>query len=173
MKVLLDLTGKSQYDSDVDARYQKSACGPTTINVILNYVRKNQDVPHKNINELYKLLGTTKIGLFKWRMIRNLKKLLGDNWRVEECTVNVALDELRAGRPVAMKFDKYFSFNWFAKPMFRYHWVPLVGYEIRAGKLYLKIHDNGGRNRESKVRDVLYEENRDVLSFVKIAPKLF
>ena len=173
MKVLLDLKGKSQYASEVDARYQKSACGPTTINVILNYLYKNQDISQKSINELYKLLGTTKIGLFKWRLVRNLQQLLGKDWIVEECTVNVAMDELRAGRPVAMKFDKYFSFNWFSKPVYKYHWVPLVGYEIRAGKLYLKIHDNGGRNRESKVIEVLYEENRDVLSFVKIAPKLF
>ena len=173
MKVLLNLNGKSQYASDVDVRNQKSACGPTTINVILNYVCKDQDFSQKNINELYTILGTTKIGLFKWRMIRNLQKLLGKHWVVEECTINEALDELRAGRPVAMKFDKYFSFNWFTKTMFKYHWVPLIGYEIRAGKLYLRIHDNGGRNRESKVRDVLYEDNRSVLSFVKIAPKLF
>ena len=104
-------------------------------------------------------------------MIRNLQKLLGNDWVVKQCTVNEAIDELRAGRPVALKFDQYFSFNWFAKPKYKYHWVPLVGYEIRADKYYLKIHDNGGRNRASKVCDVLYEDNRSVLSFVKIAPK--
>jgi len=137
----------------------------------LNYLCKDHDILQKNINELYELLGSTKIGLFKWRLIRNLQKLLGNDWIVKECTFNEAIDELRAGRTVALKFDKYFSFNWFAKPKYNYHWVPLVGYEIRGGKQYLKIHDNGGRNRESKLCDVLYEDNCPVLSFVKIAPK--
>ena len=136
----------------------------------MNYVCKDND-SLKSINELYVLLGSTKIGLFKWRLISNLQKLLGNNWVVKECEVNEAIDELRAGRPVAQKFDKYFSFNWFLKPKYNYHWVPLIGYEIRGGRLYLKIHDNGGLNRESKVCDVLYEDNRFVLSFVKIAPK--
>jgi hypothetical protein len=173
VKVLLNVQGQSQYSENVLPKYQKSACGPTTVRVILNYICSNESVAQKDVNELYNLLGSTKIGLFKWRMIRNLQKLLGKKWEVSDCTVNEALSELRNGRPVAMKFDKYFTLKWGAKPMFNYHWVPLVGYEIRAGKLYLNIHDNGGRNRESAVRDVLYDDNRDVISFVKISPRTF
>ena len=173
MKILLNLKGQSQYSEQVDQAYQKSACGPTTANVILNYLNKDSTVSQKSINELYKYLGTSKIGLFKWQLIRKLQKLLGDEWEVSECTVNEAMMELQNERPVAMKFDKYFSFKWGLRPMYRYHWVPLIGYEIRAGKLYLFIHDNGGRNRKSEVREVLFEENRDVLSFVKISPRLF
>lgn len=173
MKLLLEMPGKSQYSEHVLSKYRKSACGPTTAHVILNYVCSKEAVAQKDINELYQLLGCTKIGLFKWRMIRNMQKLLGEKWEVSDSTVNEALSELKMGRPVAMKFDKYTTFKWSAKPMFNYHWVPLVGYEIRAGKLYLVIHDNGGRNRDSALREVLYDENRDVLSFVKISPKLF
>ena len=98
---------------------------------------------------------------------------MGNDWLVTDCTLNEALNELRNGRPVAMKFDKYFTFHWKSKPLFNYHWVPLVGYEIVAGKLYLTIHDNGGRNRKSQLRQVLYEDNRRVISFVKITPNIF
>ena len=173
VKVLLNIKGQSQYSEHVLPKYRKSACGPTTVRVLLNYICPNEPVAQKDVNELYNLLGSTKIGLFKWRLIRNLQKLLGAEWKVSDCTINEALSELRNGRPVAMKFDKYFTFNFSAKPLFNYHWVPLIGYEIRASKLYLIIHDNGGRNRESAVRDVLYEDNREVLRFVKIAPRSF
>ena len=173
MKVLLNIKGQSQYSENVLPKYRKSACGPTTVHVILNYIFPNEPVAEKDVNELYNLLGSTKIGLFKWRMNRNLQKLLGKKWIVANCTVNEALSELRNGRPVMMKFDKYFTFNWSAKPLYNYHWVPLIGYETRASKLYLIIHDNGGRNRDSAIRDVLYEDNRDVLSFVKISPRNF
>lgn len=173
MKVLLDIEGKSQYANDVENKWQASACGPTTANVILNYICKEEPLAQQNVNQLYKLLGSTKIGLFKWRMIHNLQKLLGEKWEVNDCTINEAMSELQNGRPVAMKFDKYFSFHWFQKPTYNYHWVPLIGYEIRASKLYLIIHDNGGRNRTSQIREILYEHDRDVLSFVKITPKLF
>lgn len=173
MKTLLDLTGKSQYSSDVNIKFQSSACGPTTAHVILNYISANTELANYDVNELYKILGATKIGLHKWQMIRNLQQLLGANWNVADCSISEALNELRNGRPVAMKFDKYFSFNWRAKPLYAYHWVPLIGYEILDEHLYLTIHDNGGPNRESQVRSFKYDENRNVLSFVKIAPKYF
>jgi hypothetical protein len=173
MKIVLDVQGQSQYQQAINEAYRNSACGPTTANVILNYICQETELSKKSINELYNYLGASKIGLFKWQMIRKLQKLLGNEWEVSECTVNEAMMELQNGRPVAMKFDKYFSFKWHLQPTYRYHWVPLIGYEIRAGKLYFIIHDNGGRNRKSEVREVLYEQNREVLSFVKFSPRLF
>jgi hypothetical protein len=173
MKVLLNIEGKSQYAPDIDEKFQPSACGPTTANILLNFICKEEPAAKQTINELYAILGSTKIGLFKWRLIRNLQALLGDRWEVASCTINEAIVELQNGRPVAMKFDKYFTFHWLQKPTYDYHWVPLIGYEIRAGKLYLMIHDNGGRNRASYMREILYEKDRDVLSFVKITPKTF
>lgn len=173
MRVLLNVNGMSQYSSDVRAEYQNSACGPTTAHVILNYVCKDEMIVTKDVNELYQFLGGTKIGLFKWRMVRNLRKLLGDCWCIEECTISDAIRQLRAGNPVAMKFDVYFTGQFLKqeKPLYKYHWVPLIGYEIKNDELYLTIHDNGARSRESQIRTFKYDENRKVLSFVKIEPK--
>ncbi|KGR75128.1 C39 family peptidase [Ureibacillus sinduriensis] len=170
MKIQLNVQGISQYSMDVNPKFQNSACGPTTVFVILNY-HAHQASTEKDINELYKLLGGTRIGLFSWRLIKNLRKLLGSSWNISRCTLAESLKELEAGRPVAMKFDKHFSFQWFAKPTFKYHWVPLIGYELTDNELYLILHDNGGRNRESQISKVRYAENYKVLSFVKIEPK--
>lgn len=170
MNVQLNVQGISQYSKDVNPQFQNSACGPTTIFVILNYHGLQQPIV-KDINELYQQLGGTRIGLFKWRLIKNLRKLLGSDWTITSCTLSESLKELEAGRPVAMKFDKHFTFQWFAKPAFKYHWVPLIGYEIRDDELYLILHDNGGRNRDSQIRKVRYADNHKVLSFVKIEPK--
>jgi len=170
MKVQLNIQEMSQYSQSVNAQIQNSACGPTTVFVILNYYRI-QSSSIKDINSLYQLLGGTKIGLFKWRLIKNLRKLLGDNWDVRSCTLHESLKELESGRPVAMKFDKHFTLQWFTKPTFRYHWVPLIGYEIINDELYLILHDNGNRYRDSQIRKVRYSDNHKILSFVKIEPK--
>lgn len=168
MKVQLNVKGISQYNEIVNSKYQNSACGPTTVYVILNYLlgKSNYD-----INSLYKILGSTPIGLFKWCIIKNLQKLLGPDWNVENCTIYEALKEIDAGRPVAMKFDQYFTFQWNKKHTFKYHWVPLIGYEIKDNALYLIVHDNGWKNRDSLIRVVKYADNYKVLSFVKIEPK--
>lgn len=170
MKVELNVEGMSQFDPSVNPKFQNSACGPTTIHVILKYLLGDSPIV-KNINELYKIVGSTKIGLFKWRFVRNLQRYLGSNWIVEKCTVDEALKQLDQNRPVAMKFDKYFTFQWRAKTNFTYHWVPLIGYEIKNDELYLILHDNGWKNRGSVKRTVLYSTNYKVLTFIKIEPK--
>lgn len=169
MKIQLQLQGLSQYDSSIRADYQASACGPVTAFLLLNYLQENTlpDTP----NTLYEKLGGTRIGLFTHRFVRNLRKILGPNWQIEKCSLHTALDELKNGRPVALKFDKYFSFRWRKKATFAYHWVPLIGYEIEDDELFLLIHDNGGQNRESKIRKVSYAQNASILSFVQITPK--
>ena len=169
MNVQLNIQGRSQYSKDVNPQFQNSACGPTTVFVILNYHGLQSSA--NTINELYRQLGGTRIGLFKWQLIKNLRILLGSDWHVSSCTLSESLKELEAGRPVALKFDKHFTFRWFTKPTFKYHWVPLIGYEIEDDELYLILHDNGGRNRESRIRKVRYADNHQVLSFVKIEPK--
>lgn len=171
MSTQLNLTGMSQYATEVKKEFQNSACGPTTIHVILKYLFKETPEKFYDVNQLYQLLGGTKIGLFQWRLIQNLQKLLGPSWNVSSCSLKEALHQLDNGRPVAMKFDQYFSFRWREKPLFKYHWVPLIGYEIKDNQLYLMIHDNGGRNRDSQIRLVSYAENYKVLSFVKIEPR--
>lgn len=165
MKRLEGFQGKSQYDDEIEKRYQASACGPVTAYTILRHHLPDSLI---QVNALYRLLGGTRIGLFKWRFIRNLRKLLGSGWRVEDCGIDELKEEINAGRPVAAKFDKWFTLRWFGEYAFNYHWVPVIGYKEDDNGLTLFIHDNGGRNRESRIREIPYEPNRPILSFIKI-----
>ncbi|ETP68192.1 hypothetical protein G159_13365 [Planococcus glaciei CHR43] len=167
LKILLPFEGKSQYDAAVDPKKQGSACGPTTIAAILHH---HEQIDY-GIDQLYGLLGTTPIGLFTWRLVRKFKKITGQRYRIEKIrSLDAVKAELRAGRPLAMKFDRWFSFRWFSKPLYNYHWVPLIGFEEKDGDIILFIHDNGKRNRPSKVQAVSYLQNQHVLSFVRIYP---
>ncbi len=171
LKVELNIEGMSQFDPSVNKNYQNSACGPTTVHIILNYLLNESHIV-KDVNELYEILGGTKIGLFKWRLIKNLQNYLGPDWIVEKCTLHEALRQLDHNRPVAMKFDRYFTLQWRAKSNFKYHWVPLIGYEIKDDELFLILHDNGWKNRGSVKRTVRYSDNYKVLTFIKIEPKV-
>lgn len=168
MQIQLPVQGLSQYDVSIHPNYQASACGPVTAFVLLNYLLPNA-CPYTP-NDMYSKLGGTRIGLFTHRFIRNTRKIIGPDWKVEKCSLHSALHELKSGRPVALKFDKYFTFQWTKKFTFAYHWVPLIGYEIKNAELFLIIHDNGGRNRESTIRKVRYAENASVLTFVQVTP---
>ncbi|QHJ71846.1 hypothetical protein [Planococcus halotolerans] len=168
MKILLPFEGMSQYDSEINDKIRGSACGPVTAAAIFNF--------HENvslgINDVYRLLGTTAIGLFTWRLVRNFRKIAGSQYVIQKTrSLSEVKRELRSGRPLAMKFDRYFTFRWFSKPLFNYHWVPLVGFEDTDGDVLLYFHDNGKRNRPSKIRTVSYNEHRSLLSFVKIIPR--
>ncbi|MFX3673897.1 MAG: C39 family peptidase [Paenisporosarcina sp.] len=168
MRVQLDVEGLSQYDNSIKSHYKPSACGPVTALTILRFwLQKDYEY---DVNQLYRLLGGTRIGLFTWRLKKNLRKLLGPTWEINTCSLEDAKAELREGRPVACKFDRYFTFHWLRSYEFSYHWVPLIGYEENENGLTLLIHDNGGRNRESRIRYVSYKKNKAILTFVKIVP---
>lgn len=168
MKLLHNFQGKSQYDPDILIKYRPSACGPVTAFVILRYLLPSQPLP--TVNELYRLLGGTRIGLFERRFVRNMRKLLGKQWTVKACDVQEAKRQLDLGRPVAAKFDKWFRFQWRQSFTFNYHWVAVVGYEEDDNGLRLLVHDHGGRNRPSQVRSVPYASNRKIVSFIKFEP---
>ena len=165
MKKVEGFLGKSQYDLEIDKRFQPSACGPVTAFTILRHHVHDSGI---KVNDLYRMLGGTRIGLFKWRFIRNLRKLLGSEWKIEECGIEEVKCEIAEGRPVAAKFDKWFTFHWFGDFTFDYHWVPVIGYKEDARGLVLLVHDNGGRNRESRIREIAYEANRPILAFIRI-----
>ncbi|PSL32956.1 peptidase C39-like protein [Planomicrobium soli] len=167
MKTVIPFRGLSQYAKDIDSKKQGSACGPVTAAAILSHYER---VDH-GINELYNILGTTPIGLFTWRLLKNLRRLAGQRYAIKRArTLDEVKSELLAGRPLAMKFDRWFSFRWFSQPTYNYHWVPLIGFEEKPDDLVLYIHDNGQKNRPSKVRAVSYNKNRTVLTFIKIIP---
>jgi hypothetical protein len=168
MKIQLNIKGKSQFDPDIHTFYQPSACGSVTAFVILRHLFPST-CPF-DVNELYRLLGVTKIGLFKRRFIRNIRKILGANWSVSECDIDEVKIQILEGRPVAAKFDKWFKMKWRGQFDFDYHWVPVIGFEELDGDTLLIIHDNGGRNRQSQIRHISYGRNQSVLSFVKIEP---
>lgn len=168
MKAMIPFKGLSQYDPKIDSRLQGSACGPVTAAAILNFHNHTDN----EVNDFYKTLGATAIGLFTWRMVRNFKKIGGRRFVASKVkSIESVKAELLAGRPVAMKFDRYFSFRWFSNPLYNYHWVPLIGFEEQGNDLVLYFHDNGKRNRPSKVQTVSYFPNRKFLTFVKIVPK--
>ena len=168
MKVLLPFEGMSQYATEIDAGKVGSACGPVTAAAIFNYYENDR----LTINDVYRLLGTTPIGLFTWRLLRNFRKIAGSQYHLHKTrSLSEIKNELRNGRPLAMKFDRYFSFRWFSKPLYNYHWVPLIGFEDKDDDVILYFHDNGKRNRPSQIRTVSYNSHRSVLTFVKIIPQ--
>jgi len=169
VKKVLNINGKSQYDEDIKEAFRPSACGPVTARIIMDQF--SPDACPYDVNELFTLLGGTKIGLAKGRFIRNMRKILGSEWIVAECDMNDVKKQIANGRPVAAKFDKWFNFHWRGGYEFDYHWVPVIGYEEKEGDIELIIHDNGARNRPSQVRHISYNKNKPVLSFVKIEPK--
>ena len=67
----------SQYDTSVKAAWRDSACGPTATHIVLSHYGLTY-----SINELYRTLGTTRLGLFTPCLIRNAKRLLGDDFIV-------------------------------------------------------------------------------------------
>ena len=170
VKKRLHIDGKSQYDEDINESFRASACGPVTARVIMDQF--SVDACPYDVNELFTLLGGTKIGLSKGRFIRNMRKVLGTDWVVDECDIIEVKQQINSGRTIAAKLDKWFNFRWRGGYEFDYHWVPVIGYEEKEDDLILIIHDNGGRNRDSQIRYISYKLNQPVLSFIKIEPKL-
>lgn len=167
MKVLLPFQAMNQYAEHIPAAYRASACGPVTAASILRY----HEGVAPGIGPLYKWLGATPIGLSAFCLIRRLKKLAGPRYAIKRVrSIEQIKQQLDAGYPLAVKFDRYFSLRWCQKTTFAYHWVPLIGYEETADDLLLFIHDNGQKNRPSKLRAVSFRENRSVLSFIQISP---
>lgn len=167
MQKYIPLKKKSQYDADIHKQYRNSACGPVTAYTMLDYFLPNQ---FPNVNELYKKLGGTPIGLFTHRFIRNLSKLLGSDWLVEKCFIEEMKKQIDQGRPVAAKFDKWFTGHWRGRYSYDYHWVAVVGYEVKEDATWLFVHDHGGKNRPSQLQKLPYEPNADILTFVKVEP---
>lgn len=166
MRSFIPLKKKSQYDEDILPKYRASACGPVTAYTLLDYHLPGQ---FPNINALYRTLGSTPIGLFTYRFIHNLQALLGDEWIVKKCSLEEMKQQIDLGLPLAAKFDKWFTFQWFRPASFAYHWVAIVGYEESEQGLLLFVDDHGGPNRSSVTRILPYEPNKKVITFVQIS----
>lgn len=81
--------------------------------------------------------------------------------------------EIDAGRPVAVKFDKWFRLRWRGKFTYDYHWVLGIGYEVfdDGERPTLIVHDNGVRYKDGRVtlgkeRRIPYFANKDIITMV-------
>ncbi|MET3576382.1 hypothetical protein ACFFIY_04090 [Bhargavaea ullalensis] len=166
MKMINGFSGKSQFEPDIEAAQRNSACGAVTAYTIIRHLAGGDDT----VSSLYRRIGGTRIGLPVRRFIRGVAEVLGAGWQVERCTIGGLKKEIDAGRPAAAKFDKWFSFRWFGRYDFDYHWVPVIGYEETADDTVLFIHDNGGPGRPSRIRQISFRKNEPVLTFVRITP---
>lgn len=167
MGMIESFSGKSQYDQDIEPAQRNSACGPVTAYTMIGHLL---GACPASVSELYRTFGGTRLGLSAGRFIKGASKMLGSGWIVRRCSLDELKEEIKAGRPVAAKFDKWFSFRWFGKYAFAYHWVPVVGFEEENGGTVLIVHDNGGRGRPSRILRVSYSQNRQILTFVRMSP---
>lgn len=163
---MIHLQAKSQYDPSVDERYRPSACGPTAVEAILTYYTQQPIA----INELYRALGTTPIGLFTWRLKARLSRMLGPSWQVRQITKQQALVAVNRSEPIALKFDRYFTPFFYKKARYNYHWTVLVGYQMEGARLKLFVEDLGTRTRGSRIEKIDYLENAHALTFIHIKP---
>ena len=168
MKQISGFIGKSQFDPDIEESQRSSACGPVTAYTMIMHLTGSSPL---TVSPLYRQIGGTRLGLPVRRFIKGIELLIGSGWRAERCSLEGLKEEINAGRPVAAKFDRWFSFRWFGKYDFDYHWVPVIGYEENGKDTILTVHDNGGPGRPSRIRRISYQNNRPILTFVRVVPK--
>lgn len=167
MSLIESFRGKSQYDPDIDPAQQNSACGPVTAYTMIGHLLGACPM---SASDLYRSFGGTPLGLSVRKFVKGVSRILGSGWSVQTCSIGELKQEILDGRPVAAKFDKWFSFRWFGTYTFAYHWVPVVGFSEEGGDTVLVVHDNGARGRPSRIRRVSYSRNRAILTFVRVTP---
>ncbi|WNS41903.1 C39 family peptidase [Paenibacillus sp. MMS20-IR301] len=184
----------TQWEAGVEA--SSSACGPATMAALMEYwhtrkgrlfIRGNSHFDSKaaHINYIYTHHGGTPWGMSVGGFIRGLRAYIREaaprgadkSGLLAVSSFNDAgryRSEIDAGRPVALKFDKWFSFRWRGKYVFDYHWVLGIGYEDnRDGTLMLIVHDNGIRHKgrgytPGRERRIPYAPNQPILTMVAV-----
>ncbi|MCQ4087575.1 hypothetical protein [Saccharibacillus sp. JS10] len=188
----------TQWESGV--RFSASACGAAAIAGMIGFWERNwiaqQGQPYESlpadpaeaINAMYRAGLGTPIGMAAPMLAYALRNQLNQRLRESGLPGKAVTSrfkkfesyraEIDAGRLVAVKFDKWFSFRWFGhKPIFDYHWTVGCGYRIDAnGTRFLRVHDAGGRRADgtwvhSREREIEYEKHRGVLTMIGL--KLF
>lgn len=180
---LLPHTIFSQYDSNVKSGYRNSACGPTTIAVILQYWHDsrgksklqvyNSGYTTKGdfINSMYVNRGGSALGMSvsKVRSTGLESEVLARGYSALTSTFNNFAsykNEIDNNRPLAVKFDKYFTFfepN--ADYAYDYHWTPGLGYIYASTGTMLRVQTLG---TNSYIRDINYNVNSAIISMVSL-----
>lgn len=185
----------TQWEPGVDS--PGSACGPATMASLVEYWHTRMGrsyVPGRShfqskaahINHIYKHYGGTPFGMSVRSFINGVKAYLRTEASREEMgnsLISLTLfndmerfrAEIDADRPVAIKFDKWFSFRWRGSYTYDYHWVLGVGYDEseHPDDLVLIVHDNGVRLKNGgfspcQERRISYKANRDILTMVAL-----
>lgn len=174
----------SQYDPDVKSGYQSSACGPTTIAVILQYWHDSKGKSKLQvwksgyttkgafINSMYANRGGTFYGMSVNGVRSGLEnEAIARGYSASSSSFNNFYSyktQIDDNRPVAVKFDKWFS-KWEpnAKYDYDYHWTPGLGYIYSASSGALLRVQTLGSN--SYVRDINYDAHSGIITMVSFS----
>lgn len=150
----------NQWGAGVD--YPASSCGPTTLATIAEYWRSEQGKSKIRglnyyseadmINHMWDTHGGTIVGMATGKLRDAIKVHSiehGGSYTVTTDRFNSFTrykSEIRAERPLAVKFDDWFVIDdsWGDEYTYDYHWTTGVGYVDENGDEILYIHDSAG-----------------------------
>ncbi|WP_405175626.1 C39 family peptidase [Paenibacillus sp. FSL H8-0261] len=175
----LTMTTFNQYGAGVTN--QPSACGPTTMAAISEYWRAYRGfslIPStyvygsaaNTINHFYNEHGGTVIGMWVDQMKAGLVLHNGDFYGSASASTITSYasyrTEINNNRPVAMKFDKKFTFfepdQDYAYP---YHWTVGKGYAYNSFDSMVIVNDNTG-DSDHQEHFIDFPTNQPILSLV-------
>ena len=173
-----------------------SACGPATMAALMEYWHTQRgrlfipgtghfDSKAAHINYIYTHHGGTPWGMSARSFAKGLRAYVTqaaphgtDSRKLPAVSVFNDIGrykaEIDAARPVALKFDKWFSLRWRGRYVYDYHWVLGIGYEDNAdGTCMLVVHDNGVRHpgqgyTPGRERCIPYAANQGILTMVAL-----
>lgn len=170
----------SQYDSGINSLYRNSACGPTTMAVILQYWHDSRSKTNLNVynsgynsqgafvNYLYYYRGGRPIGMTVGGVSVNLNNEATARGYSSTSNsfnnFNSYITEIEAMRPVAIKFDTYFTlFEPTADYAFNYHWTPGHGYVSSSSAKLLTVQT---LNSSQSIKNFDYTTNSPIITMV-------
>ncbi|KEK10666.1 hypothetical protein EP18_16260 [Lysinibacillus sphaericus] len=173
----------SQYDTDVKSIYRNSACGPTTIAVILQYWHDSKSKSKLQvfnsgystkgafINSMYANRGGTSYGMSVNGVRSGLEnEAIARGYSASSSSFNNFFSyktEIDNNRPLAVKFDKYFTlFEPNADYAYDYHWTPGLGYIYASTGTMLRVQTLAPN---STIRDINYNVNSAIISMVSFS----
>ncbi|CQR51715.1 C39 family peptidase [Paenibacillus riograndensis] len=172
-----------------------SACGPATMAALMEYWHTRRGcslIPGAghfqskaaHINYIYSHHGGTPWGMSARGFAKGLQDYLGaalprENGKPFSVSLFNNMQryqaEIDAKRPVAVKFDKWFSLRWRGSYAYDYHWVLGSGYDMTdaAAGPVLIVQDNGMRHKNGgftpgRERRIPYLPNRSILTMVAL-----
>lgn len=181
----------TQWEAGVQS--PSSACGPSTMAALTEYwntqrgmeiIRGKSHFHSKaaHINYIYRHHGGTPWGMSVRSFAKGLRAYICSSTVAKgqpELSVVTFNDfdryqsEIDAGRPVAIKFDKWSSLRWRGQFTYDYHWVLGIGYALydEGERAVLIVHDNGVRYKDGRIaigkeRRIPYIENKDIITMV-------